>query len=217
MVPKPKIAFLVTADSHKEGYNAKTDAFGIFNTFFVWGYPATRKCSVILGVTDASDPFEIRLWLEDPSKSRRTLGKIDARPKVPSHAALIPQEIQVEIRKPGKHRIGASIADGPIRWIPLLVVERPWPAPLEGDQLAAVLATPHAVKSATATLRCGKCGKTYLFEVLLDPAQPLRKGAMAFPTDGIFRCPECKTIHRLRDLEGQLRSHLGQVVSGEPA
>lgn len=218
MPAKPSVASLVLADSHKAGANGKIDAFGLFNTVFVWALPTSRECSFIVGLENVpAGPLELRLWLRRPGKDAKTVGRIDATSSQESHSVMIAHRIPLQIAQLGRLRVGISVGDGRVAWTPLLIEERPWPELPTGEALTRLLADPHAIKAARVELQCGKCHTKYVFEIHADPAAKPPKGVRRFPEDGKFRCPKCGTLHHLRDLEGRLRAQIGESVSGVTA
>ncbi len=220
MTRKPKVAFAILADSHKAGAGGKLDAQGIFDTLFVWGTPATRECSLIFSLSNIpSGTTELTFWLRGPSKKSKVIGKAKLSASASSHSLIIGERLRFSLSEVGAFQVGVALAgdtERSIRWLPMLVQLQPWVELPTGSELAALLAESQAIKALRAELRCGKCASRYQFELQVDQSRPLTKGALPFPKDGKFKCPKCRTIHHLRDVEGRLRSHIGRTASSEP-
>jgi hypothetical protein len=92
---KPRVTFAVLADRFNVYPNQKIDAIGIFNKFLVWGTPATRDFSLILGIDHlrkGETVFEAHL--QNPEKKRRSLRS--------SFAALQLRRVQRKLRQPSR-------------------------------------------------------------------------------------------------------------------
>lgn len=215
----PRISFAVLGDSHRVADSGKVDILGIFDTLTVWGFPAHRQFSVGIGVRDIGvGVHRVTYWVRrNRAKSEMVAeGQLDADQKL--HSTIFAHRITVSLKGEGLHELGVVVGSGATArgamWLPLNVVKTPWPSPPAGADLKAVLSDPHAIKAARATIDCGKCKRRYVFEVQLDPDAVRPSGSRAFPASGQFKCPECGTIHHLRDIEGQLLAQLGRVSSG---
>lgn len=214
MSRKPKVAFAVLSDSHKPGVAGKIDAQGIFDTISIWGTPTTRECSLVFSVSSVpAGHTALGIWLRSPASGVKQLGKAELETPVALHSVVVGERIQFPVAAAGPHEVGVGIAgdsERSIRWVPLLVKLQPWVELPKGMDLKRLLADPHTIKALRAELRCGKCGAKYLFELQVDPTQPLSKNARPFPRTGSFKCPKCRTVHHLRDIEGRLRAQVGR-------
>ena len=59
---------------------------------------------------------------------------------------------------------------------------------------------------ATVDFRCPKCKNKSRIQANLSKPQPLQKGAMPFPGDNVFVCPDCGTQSNLADLRNQIEA-----------
>jgi hypothetical protein len=108
---------------------------------------------------------------------------------------------------------GGSV--GNILWLPLNSALQPWIELPSGDALSRILSEQHSIKALRAELICEKCNSKYTFEINIRPDAKRERGVRTFPKDGKFKCPKCKTVHHLKDIEGQLRHHIGKSIPGE--
>lgn len=213
---RPKVAFVTAADAHKVGDRAKVDALGLFTTLGVWGVPAQRECSLIIGVDDlpaGNTPFSV--WLRSPGGRSTQVGAgTITRVGGPGNRTLLAHRIHLVLARTGSYGLGVSLGSHKTprnaAWFPLVVHDLPWPERPSPDRLAAALADPTTIKAVRVVLECRKCHRKYTFEIQLDPNAKLSRGSLPFPPDGTFRCPACDSVHHLRDVEGQLRSQLGR-------
>lgn len=214
---KPQISFAVLADAHKDAGNGKIDCFGIFDNVGLWAAPATRECSVVFGIRDIpAGPLEVSHWLRVQHAGRKAIKILQGHLNLESatRSVIVATRIPLSIERVVPYELGVAIGEE-LRgqnalWIPLETKLFPWPAPLGKEELAKVLADPKSIKSARALLICSSCKNQYIFQINLDSASPIPADARSFPETGEFRCPECSTVHHLKDIEGQLRAQLGK-------
>jgi hypothetical protein len=216
--PQPRVSFVVPADTHKIGAQSKVDCFGVFTTMGVWGLPALRECSVVFGLNNVpAGETTLSLWLRPSGRDVHRLADM----KLESPASVVSTvnafRAPFSLKASGAHDIGVGVGKSSLKagWATVFINVLPWPELPQGVELARALADPHTIKSTRAVVGCQNCSAEYIFQVNLDPSVPLPKGSLAFPTDGRFACKKCKTIHHLRDIEGQLRFQLGRSTTGE--
>jgi hypothetical protein len=213
----PRVTFALLADGHKVGERGKVDCFGIFNNLGVWAVPARRECSVAFGIKDIpKGELIVSFWLRRKGQRPRSLAKGVLTIDSSAHAASFANRIPLVIESFRAHEvgvcIGTKIRGRNVLWTPLLIVELPWPALPKGSRLQRVLRDPQSLKAARAVLKCVKCDNEYIFQANLDPNMSLDEVARPFPPDGKFKCPECGTVHHLRDIQGQALAHLAQTA-----
>jgi predicted RNA-binding Zn-ribbon protein involved in translation (DUF1610 family) len=56
------------------------------------------------------------------------------------------------------------------------------------------------ISSAITDFMCPKCGNTYKIQLNLKPNVPISKGAIPYPSDDVFICPNCSTQTNLAPL-----------------
>lgn len=213
-----RVSFVFVADGHKATPGGKLDAFGLFNKFLVWGTPAVRECSIVFsaeGLPAGRSDFQV--FTRSPGNKVSVVGSISIAPVDPRQGTTSAVRVSIPFRRAGPHSIGIGPKGGgarSIRWVSVLVDVRPWANLPTGERLRLLLDDPNTLKVMRATLTCTKCGKSYTFELALDPAHKYQRGVSAFPADGRFRCPKCKTVHNTRDIEGQFRFHLSELQPG---
>ncbi len=213
----PRVTFALLADGHKMGERGKVDCFGIFTNLGVWAVPARRECSVAFGIKDMpKGRLIVSCWLRRRGQKPRRLAMGHLTIDSPTHAASFANRIPLEISGLGAHEvgvcIGATIRGSNVLWIPLLIHKLPWPVLPKGSRLQKALRDPQGLKAVRTVLKCGKCGSEYNFQANIDPDMPLDEGALAFPPDGKFKCPDCGVVHYLKDIEGQGLAHLAQTA-----
>lgn len=213
-----RISFVFLADGHKTTAGGKLDAFGLFNKFLVWGTPAIRECSIIFsaeGLSAGRSDFQI--FTRSPGRKITVVGGISIEPEDPRPSTTSAVRVSIPFRRSGPHSVGIGPKGGgprSIRWVSVSVDAMPWATLPTGERLQQLLSEPNTLKVMRATLTCKKCGKSYTFELALDPAHKYQRGVREFPADGRFRCPNCDTVHHTRDIEGQFRFHLSEQQTG---
>lgn len=212
---KPKILLGLLADSHKTGPTGKVDAYGIFDKVFIWATPATREHSLVIRVSNLrSGQNSFDVIFETPSKKRVEVAAGNLNSETTSDETGISAiRIPLAFSEIGQHKLGIGFVDGSERsrfWIPLYVAELPWPPLPTGDELASLLKDPLSIKVVRAEISCPKCNTKHTFESYLDLGAKPSRGAKLFPASGRYKCLKCSSVIELRDIEGQLRSHLGK-------
>lgn len=207
-----RVNFVLLADSHRTGKHGKIDSFGIFTNINIWAIPAIREFSIVFGIENvpAKRTIITVLLKKNEGRSRKiaTGEMASGTPKVGSVTGL---RITWTFKSTGKYKAGIRVGKKHF-WLPFQVTKQPWPERLTGKELASALADPNTSKVAQVQFTCRKCGRKHRFEVHLSPHAKRSKGSADFPPDGKFKCPKCKTIHHLKDFEGQLLSNLGRVI-----
>lgn len=79
------------------------------------------------------------------------------------------------------------------------------PAPEQG-------APPGATRKVMLDLRCNNCGHAVKIQASLGDPQPLEAGAIPFPDDNIFKCPNCGIQHDLSQARRQIESQSKKSV-----
>ncbi len=214
----PRPTFAILADAHKVGERGKIDCYGVFDVVGVWATPATRECSIVFGVQNVpAGTTKLSLWLRTPGQKAVQLGTASIQAKDAARSIINAARIQLLFTQFGPYELGVAAGETSVPrhalWIPLAASSLPWPSFPTGEELQKLLADPHTIKTARVQLTCNKCRTNYVFQVSLDPAKPLERGVLPFPGDGLFTCPKCRTIHQLKDLEGQLRAQVGRPAS----
>jgi len=214
-----KVTFVVISDSHKIVANNKVDAVGIFDSFLIWATPATREFSVTVGFENLPvGTTELIIWKRVKGKARQ-VAQVVASSDSPQRLAISAQRLRLKISDLLDHEIGVGFRDAgarTIKWLPVAIKLQPWIELPTGDALKKLLSDPHAIRGLRAEVICDKCkpASKYIFEINADPAVKLDRGVKRFPESGRFTCPKCQTVHQLKDIEGQLRSHIGRYVPG---
>lgn len=64
--------------------------------------------------------------------------------------------------------------------------------------------------TAVAGFLCGTCGTNHKVQLNFMPNVPLASDVQAFPKNGMFTCPSCKTVHNLIGLKMQIEATVGK-------
>jgi hypothetical protein len=63
---------------------------------------------------------------------------------------------------------------------------------------------PGGANIATIQIQCSKCKQTSQIQANLDESSPIREGALPFPADNKFTCPQCGSLIDLTDARRQI-------------
>lgn len=215
----PRLNLFVASDAHKISGTGKIDTFGIFDTFVIWATPATRQFSLTAWLSDVpAGKTELTIYRRYAGKKPTALAHALMEADEPARSVISANRLRIKISNSKDFEIGVGFRNASLRaikWLPFRVQVNPWVELPQGEQLKALLADPHAIKALRAELHCEKCGSRFVFEVSLNPDAKRERGVRPFPESGKFVCPKCKTVHYLKDAEGQLRSHIGKQLQGE--
>ena len=217
-VRAPRLTFFTLSESHRVTEGGKVDAIGIFNTFHVWATPAVREFSLTIGVTNLpAGTSEFNVYRRIGSKVQ-LIGNVRFTSEKVQQNGIGASRFVIKIGVFKDFELGLGLpGEGPrnIRWLPINIVRQPWVELPTGDALSRILSEPHTIKALRAEIVCEKCSARFTFEINVNPDAKRERGIRSFPEDGKFRCPKCRGIHHLKDIEGQLRSHIGKSIPGE--
>ena len=206
----PRVTTAVLADNHRKS-DGKVDCLGLIAGVGIWAVPATREYSLAIGFADLpGGPQEYSVWLRRGRQRAERLSDGQLETKVPLSAAIGAVRVAMKFNATGSYEIGVRVGQRRTFWVPFGVALRPWPELPKGKTLERALADPNTIKTARVQVECRKCGAKYVFEVKLDPNAELAEDARPFPETGELRCRECRTLHHLKDIEGQTRAQLGK-------
>ena len=188
---------------------------GAICVFWAWGFPCSRQCwalMTIFNLRKGSTPILIRLR-KGHSRQMNTVGSGDVTTSADNACATTPMLLTYQFQEPGEYFLVATLGGYRSKLeIPFAVIVRDWPTFTEAERQFA-RKNPGSVPGARATVHCSKCSHAYIFEENLSEDTPLPGGVQKFPESGKFECIDCgETVH-LRDIQGQLRSSLKQILS----
>lgn len=207
-LPRVTTAFL--ADNHRES-DGKVDCLGLIAGVGIWAVPAAREYSLAIGFADLpGGRSEYTVWLRRGRQRAGQLADGYVETKAPLSAAIGAVRVALKLNATGRYEIGVRVGQRRTFWVPFGVALRPWPKLPKGKALERALADPHTIKTGRVQIECKKCGAKYVFEVKLNPNAELAEDARPFPETGELRCRECRTLHHLKDIEGQTRAQLGK-------
>jgi len=212
---KPKFGSGLLFDSYNKAANNKINGLGVINIFRAWGFPCFRQATAIISLFNlrkGTTTGEIQL-----SKSRGTETQIIASFNVTSDfnnactTAVTP--LSLKFSEKGHYFIKAVFHDYKSTLkIPFNVNLIKWPIFSEEERKFAKV---HRIPSESirTDVHCQKCAHVYIFgENILEEVPP-PGGVMRFPESGEFKCEQCGETIYLKDIQGQIRFSLKQLLS----
>lgn len=202
------------SDSISSGEGAKPTLVGLFTDFHVWNVPCTRSCNFSVSVFNVQEgKYEVMIKHVNPGTTTGLIiAKAQAYPKkhVLGHFINIP--LVLNISDIGVHKIIATSKNVKNKLHSYFnVIKLPWPEFTEAEiSHARKQNVPNRIQ---AHISCVKCGHGYVIEEVVEDALKLTKGAVKFPEDGKFVCAQCNEILKVKDLQGQLRQSLKDMIN----
>ncbi len=212
---KPTFGSGLLFDSYNQTANKKINGLGVINIFRAWGFPCFRQATALISIFNlrkGSTTGDILL-----SKSRCIEKQIITSFTVTIDAnnacmaAATP--LLLKFNEKGRYFINAVFHDYKSTLkIPFTVDLQRWPIFSEKEHQ---FAKEHHIPSGSmrADVHCQKCEHAYIFEEnILEEVLP-PGGVMRFPESGEFKCEQCSETIYLKDIQGQIRFSLKEMLS----
>ena len=201
-------------DGFTKGENNKIIAQGVFSTFWSWGFPATRRWSVIMSVCYLSAgihnvTFSVR---EKNGTKLIKVGSAKLENIKGDPITIFPMQLAFEFEKEGIYELVSRIDNSKsVGIIPFEIKIKDWPE-FNKQELDHVRSGKAHVNSLRANVHCKNCKHAYIFEETVIPQKVTDKGVIRFPKDGKYKCKDCNHVLTLKDIQGQLRASLKELI-----
>lgn len=213
---KPTFGSGLLFDSYNETSNKKINGLGAINIFRTWGFPSFRQATALISIFNlkkGSTTGEILLGKPHAIDKQSVTSFTVATDRNNScMTAVIP--LLLKFNEKGRHSINAMFHDYKSTLkIPCFVELQKWP--VFSQEECQFVREHHNVPIGPirTNLTCQQCGHAYIFEEnILEEALP-PGGVTRFPESGEFRCTECNETIYLKDIQGQIRFSLKQMLS----
>jgi len=203
----------ILADSIKKSEQGKIDCYGVFTLFHAWGYPCSRSWNAIVSAFELPKGHtSITVTINRGKNNLKTLATVDIDNEETNNITVIPIPLKYRFDKSGPYYLEFSILESIRKLkIPFEVQTKDWP---EFTQKEIEFARNNNAipKSIRANVQCDKCRYTYIFEETFIPELRPTGGVRNFPESGKFECSDCGQILELRDIQGQLRASLKNII-----
>jgi hypothetical protein len=204
----------ILADSIKKSDQGKIDCYGIFTIFHAWGYPCSRSWKAIITIFNLpKGNTSLTVTLKEKSKNIKSLGSVDISGDDPNGVIAIPIPLKYRFNKPGSYYLEFTIIDNLKKLrIPFEVRTKEWPE-FTKKEIEFAKNNNLIPQSLRANVHCDKCEYAYIFEETFIPELEPKGGIHRFPESGRFECSGCGQVLELRDIQGQLRASLKDIIS----
>jgi hypothetical protein len=204
----------ILSDSIKTSEHGKVDCYGVFTIFYAFGYPCSRSWKATITAFELPKGNSLlTIALKKGNKIINVLGTATINSIELNGVISIPIPLTYRFSKPGAYMVECSLRDirNKLR-IPFEVRTKGWPVFTE-KEIEFARNNASIPQSLRATVHCDKCEHAYIFEETFIPDMEIKGGVFRFPDSGKFDCKECDQILELRDLQGQLRFSLKEMIS----
>lgn len=211
---KPTFGSGLLFDSHTEMANNKINGQGVINIFRAWDFPCFRSATAIIscfrlskGIT-TGDIFFSKLR----GVKEELIGSFEISAPTNNTCISITTPLLLRLDKTGYHYIKAVFHNYKSTMkIPFTVNMQKWPIFSKEEQLY-IKNNRNLFGSLRVNVHCQKCKHAYIFEENITEEVVTPGGVMIFPESGKYKCTECGEIIYLRDIQGQIRFTLKQMI-----
>lgn len=213
---KPTFGSGLLFDSYNETANKKINGLGAINIFRAWGFPSFRQATALISIFNlrkGSTTGEILLKKPhaiDKQSIRSFTVTTDSNNSCMT--AVIP--LSLKFNEKGRHFIYAIFHDYKSTLkIPCIVELQKWPTFSQEERQFVRKHRNILLGPIRTNLTCQQCSHAYIFEEnILEEVLP-PGGVTRFPKSGEFECTECNETIYLKDIQGQIRFSLKQMLS----
>lgn len=202
------------SDSVKISEQGKLDCYGIFTIFYAWAYPCNRSWSIVVTVFELSKgTTPITITLKRDSDVIKELATATIKNKEQNGVSTFSVPLKYRFDTPGTYILECALRNRHNRLrIPFEVRTKGWPEFTE-KEIGFAKGNPAIPQSLRANVHCEKCEHAYIFEETFLSDLETKGGIFRFPGSGKFECLECNHTLELRDIQGQLRESLKNIIS----
>ena len=203
----------ILSDSAKESEQGKIDCYGVFTIFYAWGYPCSRSWNAVITIFKLpKGNTSLIITLKLKSRIIKSLATANIKSNEPNGVATIKIPLKYSFNEEGSYILEFSLRDSKNKlYIPFEVRTKEWPVFTE-KEIEFAKGNPSIPQSLRANVHCNQCEHAYIFEETFIPDMEPKGGVFRFPESGKFDCLECDRVIELRDLQGQLRSSLKDII-----
>lgn len=206
----------IMADGFSKGELNKVNAQGVFSTFWAWNFPAQRRWSIILTISNLSvGDHMVEFYLR--KKGNKTLKKIGygiIQNPEGEQLAILPVTLACDFKSDGIYELVSQFAGGVAQGvITFEVKQKDWPSFTQEELVFARTSKAHIIQSIRANIHCKSCSHAYIFEETILPETRVSPGVIRFPDNGVYVCKKCGHKLLLKDIQGQIRASLKEQLN----
>lgn len=211
-----KLGSGLLSDNVKSSEKGKVDCYGVFTIMYAWGYPCSRTWKATITIFELpKGKTSITVNLMKGNKIIKALANVTIETDEPNSVIVVPIPMKYRFEKHGLYNLEFSLKDNKNKLrLPFEVRTNEWTQFTE-KEIEFAKGNSSIPQSIRANVHCDKCEHAYIFEETFLPELELKGGILRFPESGKFECEECDHAIELRDIQGQLRASLKEIITKE--
>lgn len=204
----------ILANSSSRSQIGKLDCLGIITIFWAWAFPCVRHWQALITIFNlkiGKTPITVSIGKRNSLKLSSLL-MMDIEAKEDLSSITVPISLNYKFSELGLYNLVISFINYPGKlMIPFEVREKKWPV-ITNAEKRFIYKKKGFFPKFQANVHCDKCDHVYVFEESIGEIKTGKGGVFSFPENGIFECIECSNILYLKDIQGQLRSALKDII-----
>jgi len=204
----------ILANSSSLSQIGKLDCLGIITIFWAWAFPCIRHWQALITIFNlkkGKTPITVSIGKRNSIKLSSLL-MMDIEVKDNFSTITVPILLNYKFSETGLYDLVISFKNYPGKLkIPFEVREKKWPVITEAEK-CFIKEQKIFFPKFQVNVHCNKCNHVYVFEESIEEIKNGKSGVYRFPENGNFECIECGDILHLKDIQGQLRSALKDVI-----
>lgn len=207
----PKLHTFEFCDRVKEDESGKKTLYGLFkfiNTVFL---PTKHKeFTIVLGYSKGNGDFNGKTIIKNPSGMEiyKNEYNLNLESQYTDTYALTKVE-NLQLMEMGIYKMLTYLENNLMGERTFIVGLKKF-TELSDEEIKEKLKDENTIKSVKLELICPNCGNRYIFQMNLDPDEPIDNDSIEIPEDDIFRCPNDDFEINLTGVRLSLQSKLGQ-------
>ncbi|MFC1956822.1 hypothetical protein ACFLVY_00795 [Chloroflexota bacterium] len=211
---KPKFGSGLLFNSINTTANKQINGLGLINIFRVWAFPCFRNATAVISIFNLSKGTTTgKLFLTTSKRAEmRAIGDFKVVTDRNNTTLAVTPTLTLEFASGGFYFIRAVLDNYKSTLnIPFSVILQKWPEfTQEERQFAQERELP--ARTIRADLNCPECKHAYIFQESIFEDIQLPGGVLRFPESGEYVCTECSAPIYLRDIQGQIRFSLKEIL-----
>jgi len=204
----------ILANSSSRSQIGKLDCLGIITIFWAWAFPSIthwKALITIFNLKKGKTAITVSIGKRNSIKLS-SLVMMDIEVKDNLSSITVPIVLNYKFSELGLYNLVISFKNYPGKLkIPFEVREKKWPV-ITNAEKRFINEKKGFFPKFQANVHCDKCDHVYVFEESIGEIKNGKGGVFSFPENGVFECIECGNILHLKDMQGQLRSALKDII-----
>jgi len=187
---------------------------GVITIFWAWGYPCNRSWWLVLTLFHLpKGKTQVTISLRRTGRREETsLLVVDTEADEDDTITTLPVQLSHSFEKGGRYELVCNVKNADRKLIvPFVVRDKEW-VEFTNTEKEFVRNHPETPYTLRANVHCKVCSHAYIFEESVIDDQP-SGGVHRFPASGEVDCEDCGHKLVLKDLQGQLRTSLKDMIA----